>query len=123
MSSYCDKLGGNCKYCDEEGCFFFSQGSGNEIDMPCYEADDTVSALYKIQELCKELDIHIEINRDCLIFKRYGEINGRRYNYNQAFSLFEIEKRYQTLDNCADEYMTRLEKEKEKLKEGNTDAE
>lgn len=121
MSSYCDKIDCNCKYCDEdEGCIFFSQGSGNEIDMPCYE-EDTILALYKIQELCKEFDIHIEINRDCLIFKRYGEINGRQYRYNQAFSLFEIEKRFGNLDNCADEYMTRLETEKAKLKEGNSE--
>lgn len=118
MSSYCDKIDGNCKYCDEEeGCIFFSQGSGNEIDMPCYyEEDDTISVLYKIQELCKELEIHIEINRDCLIFKRYGEINGRQYEYNQTFSLMEIEERFGNLDNCADEYMKRLETEKEKLK-------
>ena len=40
MSYYCDYGGFICKYCDDEGCFFDSQGSGNEIDMPCYDPDE-----------------------------------------------------------------------------------
>lgn len=114
MSYYCKRINCNCKYRDEEeGCIFYSQGSGNEIDMPCYdyEVDDTISILYKIQELCRELDVHIEINRTALIFRKYGEIDGREYLYRQAFSLFEIEHIYENLDNCADEFIDRLERE------------
>ena len=117
MSSYCNKIDGNCKYCDEEdGCIFFSQGSGNEIDMPCYKSDDLISALYKIQEICKKLDVRIEINSMCLIFRRNGEINNKAYAYNKAFSLFEIEKLYGNFDECADEFMHRLNQEKEKMR-------
>lgn len=118
MSSYCYRIDGNCKYRDEEdGCIFYSQGSGNEIDMPCYESDNTISTLYKLQDICKGLDIHIEINSNCVIFKRYGEINNKAYGYNQAFSLFDIENRLGSFDRCVDEYMTKLEQEKEILKE------
>ena len=117
MSSYCYKIDCNCKYCDEkDGCIFFSQGSGNEIDMPCYKTDDLVSALYEIQEICKKLDVRIEINSMCLIFRRSGEINNKAYVYNQAFNLFEIEKLYGNLDECADEFMRRLNQEKEKMR-------
>lgn len=112
MSYYCERINCNCKYCDEEeGCIFYSQGSGNVIDMPCYEVNDTISNLYEIQELCKELDVHIEINETALIFKKYGDIEGREYYYSQAFSLFEIESIYENLDNCADEFIDRFERE------------
>lgn len=114
MSYYCERVNSNCKYCDEEdGCIFYSQGSGDEMDMPCYEVDNTILTLYKIQDLCKELDVHIEINRTALIFRKYGEIEGKEYHYSQAFSLFEIEHIYKNLDNCADEFIDRLEREQE----------
>ena len=123
MSYYCERINCNCKYCDEEdGCIFFSQGSGNEIDMPCYEVDDTISILHKVQELCKELDVQIEVNRIALIFRKHGEIEGREYLYSQAFSLFEIEHIYGNLDNCADEFLYRHEQVKEKLRGEQNDS-
>ena len=42
MSSYCDYVDGNCKYCEEGQCDFPIQGSGYPYEAPCfgYEKED-----------------------------------------------------------------------------------
>lgn len=112
MSSYCVGIDGICKYCDEdEGCLFYSQGSGNVIDKPCYETNDKILALYEIQELCKELDIEIEITSEGLLFKKYWEENDKPHQFKQIYSLIEIEKYYDDIESCAEDFIHRLEKE------------
>lgn len=40
MSDFCLKEGFNCKYCEEGECVFYSMGSGQMIDMPCFDYDE-----------------------------------------------------------------------------------
>ena len=40
MSDFCSKEGFNCKYCEEGECVFYSMGSGQMIDMPCFDYDE-----------------------------------------------------------------------------------
>ena len=72
--------------------------------------------LYKLQNISKENDIRIEIDRDCIFFKRSGEVNNKPYKFNYVFSVSEIENVYKSLENCADVYMGKLEEEIESLR-------
>ena len=75
-----------------------------------------IELLYKIQKLCEENDFIIEINDKYLIFRHYGEIKGRPYNFNQAFHIYDIENLFNCLDTCADVFTRKLEEEKKALK-------
>ena len=56
MSSYCEYIDCNCKYCEEGNCVFPIQGSGYPYDAPCfgYEKEDD--------------DEMNEVKRDCIIY-------------------------------------------------------
>ena len=121
MSYYCERLNCNCKYRDEkDGCIFYSQGSGNEIDMPCYEVEPTIyDLLYQMSELCKENDINFIIE-DGLLF--IGWVDYESYSkplkFTQCFSLFEIKKLYKNIDTVVDEFLSRRDAELEMWKDG-----
>lgn len=118
--NYCKRLNSNCKYCDEEGCNFYSQGSGNEIDMPCYEVEPTTyDSLYRMSELCKENDIRLIIE-DGLLFIEWADYESysKPFKFTQCFSLFEIENFYKNVDAVVDEFLSRRDVELEMWKDG-----
>ncbi len=122
MSYYCERLNANCKYCDEEdGCIFYSQGSGNVPDMPCYEADLTIGItkydlLHKMSELCKENNISFRIKCDLLVIEWIGFYNSMPLAFSQCYSLFAIDLVYEDLDTVVAKFLARRDKELEKWK-------
>ena len=71
MSEYCDRIDCNCKYCDKEGCHFFSQGSGLKEDMPCYvyEKETFFEELEKYREGVKQIKEQINDFKGCDMYE------------------------------------------------------
>jgi hypothetical protein len=71
-----------------------------------------IDLLYKIGHLCQEYDCHIEISPDGIMFVRhYGDFHGKTWGFKQAYSFFEIEKRYGKIENVLDDFDGKLEEE------------
>lgn len=65
MSDFCPKEGFNCKYCEEGECVFYSMGSGQMIDMPCFDYDE-------FEWISKDVldKIRAEIEKHCGLVKK-----------------------------------------------------
>lgn len=64
--------------------------------------------MIKLMHLAEEYDVLIEFNSYSMIIRRYGDIEGRTYNYNMSFLPSFIEE--YGIEKCLDEFEDRLNK-------------
>lgn len=74
--------------------------------------------IIKLIHLAEEYDVIIEFNSFSMIVRKYGEINGKPYNYNMAFSIEKIAEK--GVEKCLDYFEDCANKEIERLKEEGT---
>lgn len=64
--------------------------------------------IIKLMHLAEEYDVLIEFNSYSMIIQRYGDIEGRTYNYNTSFLPSFVEE--YGVKKCLDEFEDRLNK-------------
>lgn len=108
MSAYCDVIGCNCKYCDEEeGCLFYYTGSGEE-DKPCheYKEDKLITKRMSVTEFLTNFSDIEDINDTYKIVvfsegyskKEYDAIYDLLHNKWKVNKLYRLNEPYKIYD-------------------------
>lgn len=64
--------------------------------------------IIKLMHLAEKYDVFIEFNSHSMIVRRYGDIDGRAYNYNMSFAPSFVEEF--GVEKCLDKFEDRCNK-------------